>query len=252
MSEYLSETPFIPPPHVKEGLLPSPLGYAPLLRNQADFETIPPSQWASIIEATKPGLSRYAYHCLDQDGIGSCASETVINTTMLLREQAGLPRVVGNPWPTYRYAGGGADRGSTLQANLELIRTRGMVPMELWDRSHNFRETVPQNIWDKAKKYRGDEYFEVTNWAEFGTALILGYAIQWGYTGHSITGTDLINDNQFWYFNSWSEDWGNPPPLDPIDGGAKLTGGFGIANSSRIRWGYGVYAHRSVIVEVDI
>ena len=33
---------------------------------------------------------------------------------------------------------------------------------------------------------------------------------------------------------------------------AELTGGFGVANKSRIRWDYGVYAHRSVIIEVDI
>ena len=67
-----------------------------------------------------------------------------------------------------------------------------------------------------------------------------------------ITGTDPINDSQFWYFNSWGESWGEPPPLNPLHGEKPLRGGFGVVNKSRIKWNYGVYAHRSVTVEVEM
>ena len=102
--------------------------------------------------------------------------------------------------------------------------------------------TPSDAAYEAAYNYRLDEYFRVTNWNEFGTALLRGWVIQWGYRGHSITGCDLLNQEQFVYLNSWGN-WGEKTKY------SVLPYGFGVANKSIIMCPYNVYAHRTPVVE---
>jgi len=239
----LPETPIVAPPGYKRGLI-LPEGQdisTPLLRDQPGFDVIPSNQWGDYI-AAGANLSSYPWHNLNQRSVGSCASETVVNTLMIVRAQAGLPRVLGNPYGIYGRVNGGSDRGSSLEANLSFIRKYGMFPENVWPRSKGWRAKPSEAAYEAAYNYRLDEYYRVTNWAEFGSALLRGWVIQWGYSGHSITGCDLLNTEQFMYLNSWGN-WGSKTEY------SELPYGFGAANKSIIMWGYNVYAHRTPIIE---
>ena len=54
-----------------------------------------------------------------------------------------------------------------------------------------------------------------------------GFAPYFGYLGHAIFATALIDDNRFWYKNSWGKSWGED--------------GFGTLHKDDIYWDYGSY-----------
>ena len=83
-----------------------------------------------------------------------------------------------------------------------------------------------------ASKYRIDEFYDISNVAEFATALLLGMPVEWGWSGHAVYAVDLIDKNTFRYANSWDESWGDD--------------GFGTLSLRSINWGYGAWAIRSV------
>ena len=237
------ETPIIAPPGYKRGLI-LPAGqdmFTPLLRDQPGFTVIAQSDWPDYI-AAGANISSFPWYNLNQRSDGSCASETVVNTLMIVRAQANLPRVLGNPLGIYGRVNGGRDQGSSLEANLSFIRKYGMFPEDVWPRSKGWQAKPSDAAYEAAYNYRLDEYFRVTNWNEFGTALLNGWVLQWGYRGHSITGCDLLNLEQFIYLNSWGN-WGTKTKY------STLPYGFGVANKSIIMWGYNVYAHRTPIIE---
>jgi len=178
-------------------------------------------------------------------GVHNCASEAVCGSLKIVRAQSGLPQIEGNPYGIYGRVNGGSDRGSTLSANLTFIRDKGMFPESVWPRSKGWRANPSQEAYDAASQYRVDEYFEVSTWSELATALLRGWVIYWGYSGHSIVGVDLLNDSQFIYLNSWGN-WGKGTDYSTMDYG------FGVANRSSIMWGYGVYACRTPTIEAGL
>jgi len=234
-------TPMIPPPGRKTGLLyrtDQPGDGSPFLRSAPGFRTIPKAEWKQWIEGGM-NLSSQVWSVFDQNGAGSCAAESCNGGFKVIREIAGLKRVEFNPYAMYYTTSGGVDSGSTLQANLAHLRDRGAIPEAIWPRSKGWRAKPSNEAYEAAKLYRIDEFYEVTTWDEFASALLQNWVIYWGYSGHAIVGVDLLNEDQFLYLNSWGR-WGQKSPYNKV-----VDYGFGVANRSQIMWGYGIYAFRT-------
>lgn len=231
------ETRLIVPPGKKKGLLyptEPPGKVCGFFRDVPGVDIIPIEEWDEYIPKID-GMREDVWLIYDQDGIGSCAAESGYGGLDLSRELSGLPRVRFNPWGTYYYSSGGRDQGSTLHENLRLLREMGAFPEELHPRSLGWNRKPSEQAHTEAKKYRIDEFYEISSWEEFGSALLHRFPVYWGYTGHAILATDLLNKSQFIYRNSWSDRWGDQ--------------GFGTISASRIEWAYRVYCIRSTITE---
>lgn len=235
----------VPPPGVRQGIV-LPRRDTPQenvsITAANGFSTIPVSEWSKWY-----GVSNLSYHAqslYNQASVGSCAAESCDKILEMVRHISGLPFVLFNPYGAYGRLNGGVDGGSTLRENLEFARTKGAFPESVWPRSKGWRPEPSQEAYAEAKKYRIHEYYEVSTWEQFGSALLLGWIVYWGYTGHAIVGCDLLSESKFRYLNSWGN-WGSSSPHND-----KLSAGFGIASASQIYWGYGVYAVRTPVVEV--
>jgi hypothetical protein len=146
----------------------------------------------------------------------------------------GLSFVQLNPLFVYHTTSGGRDNGSSIDDNLVFLREKGVAPESTWPRSKGFQATPSAEAYTEALKYRIVEFFDIASWDEFGTALLLGFSVVFGYSGHSVLATKLIDANTLEYANSWDPDWNDH--------------GFGTLKSSEIYTPYGMWATRSVIV----
>ena len=247
MDKLVKTTPLILPKGYREGLLlrtDQPGDASPFIRSAPGFNIIPQGDWQGYIDAGV-NLSGLIWSVFNQGSVGSCASESACGSLKILRAQSNLPQVEFNPYGIYGRVNGGSDRGSGLAENLTFIRDKGAFPESVWPRSKGWKARPTQEAYDAAYNYRIDEFYEVSNWAEFATALLRGWVIYWGYSGHAIVGVDLLNDTQFMYLNSW-DTWGKGTKY------STMQHGFGVANRSSIKWGYGVYACRTPILEPEI
>ena len=197
---------------------------------------VDPKDWPELIKAGGGDQRKYVNWIYNQDGIGSCATEGVCACVDSDREHAGLPKVKFNPWPTYYLASGGRDQGSTLTENLKLARDRGLVPDALWPRaSHSWNDMPPQSAWDGAKKYRIDEFYEIGNTVEAGSALLTNHRVYAAYPGHAWQLIALLNTLQGIWRNSWGEEWGDK--------------GYGVISLNQLTYDYGLFGIRTTLVE---
>lgn len=264
------------PPDIKAGCLPRKFEQGEVCPMLADrIKVIPEGEWAELLrKRAEAGVANrsHIHDILNQRSIGSCAAEAANGSGMAGRSFSGQAHITMSPWFTYYTTSGGRDGGSSIDANLRELRDTGAVPMELWDRSHSFREKPPKHLYeDIAPKYRVDEFYDIQNTTEFGTALLLGMFPPFGWSGHSCFGVDLSDRKTFfgwlascspetlasvpyyvavqehmrnggdenalakWYFvyaNSWDESWGD--------------NGFGMLPLNSVNWNYGAWALRSV------
>ena len=200
-----------------------------------EFEVIPTSRWAEYIGGEDSVDMRDFVldgMVLDQDGVGSCASEGMTGCIMASRVKAGQEPVKLNPWFAYYEVSGGSDQGSTLSDNVAFALEKGVPSQTVWGRDEGWRSKPSAEAFEDAKKHRLLEYWNIDDWTEFGTACILGLTVYFGYSGHAIWASKVLDARRLEYCNSWSTDWGD--------------NGFGTLEKSRVQWGYGTYAFRSV------
>lgn len=233
-----------PPAWFKPGCLPrkSKFGeWCPALRDHIDG-ILPIDEWEEHI--AKVRMRHLVWHILYQASVGSCASEGTTQTLYVARETAGLERVTLNPYSLYHYTSYGRDGGSSIDDNLRLARgdhprwpgKGGIAPQEIWPRSKGWRTEPSEEARAEAWKYRIDEFYDVGSWEEFGTALLKGFAVSFGYPGHAIAAVELVDKNTVRYANSWG-DWGDQ--------------GFGTIHRRSIQWSYGVFAVRTARIASD-
>lgn len=191
-----------------------------------EIEIIPRDKWAGLIGQVS--LRPFVNQILDQDGLGSCATESTTQGVMIARAVADAPFVLLNPLSIYRVTSGGRDQGSSIDENLSFARETGILPESYWPRSEGFRTTPPTGWRQVAAEYKLDEFFDVGSVAEFGTALLRGFAVVFGWEGHSVIATRLLSATKFEYANSWGEDWNGE--------------GFGMLALDEVNWGYGSFA----------
>jgi hypothetical protein len=196
------------------------------------FTVIPRKDWPDVLaNPNRVRLRPSVPVILDQNGYGSCATESASQCVMTCRGFSGQPFVLLNPWFVYQTTSGGRDGGSNIDTNLSFIRENGIAPESIWPRSKGIRTKPSAEAYEAAKEFKILEFYDITSIEEFGTALFLGFSISYGRKGHSIMGTEVLTAKTFLYANSWG-DWGDA--------------GFGIDSFDDINFGYGAFAVRTV------
>ncbi len=205
-----------------------PGGYADPLGDRIDV--IPRNDWGDLIGQVE--RSSDVKHIYSQGRVGSCATESTSQALAVVRVASGLDPVVYNPWSIYWKTSGGRDRGSSIDANLRYARDVGILPADVWPRSRGWSTKPPDDLLNTvAINNRIDEFYDVQTLDELGTALLLGWPVVFGWSGHSCVFTELLSRSEAVYANSWGASWnGN---------------GFGRLALSRINWGYGCWAVRT-------
>jgi len=221
------------PPGKAFGCLPRKTRFGDCCKLLADeIKPIPRDKWPGLIG--KVSLRKHVRQVLDQDGVGSCATESTTQAVMVCRDVAGLPFTLLNPWSIYRVTSGGRDRGSNIDSNLEFARDTGILPESYWPRSKGWRASPPTGWKDVAAQHRVREFFDISSILELGTALLTGYAVVFGWSGHSVLATSLLSTTKIEYCNSWAKLWGDE--------------GMGTLNLDSVNWGYGAFAIRTTSI----
>ncbi len=215
----------------KPGCLPrkSKVGqWCPLLRDA--IEVIPESDWAKYVG--KISLRPYVKTILDQDGVGSCATEATAGAVMISRAFSNLPHVVLNPWFIYHTTSGGRDQGSSIDENLAFARENGIAPESVWPRSKGWQAKPSADAVEAAKAFKILEFYDITSIAEMVSALLKGFPVVYGSNGHAVCKVEHVDATQGLDLNSWSESWGD--------------GGFGVwAKYKAVNFQYGAFAIRT-------
>lgn len=196
------------------------------------INVIPAAEWPELIGSVE--LRSCVTKIKDQDGVGSCATESTTQAVEIVRRFEGQEFVELNPWSIYWYTSGGRDSGSSIDENLAYVREKGIAPESAWPRSKGWKSRPSAEAMEAALQYRIDEFYDVTSIAEAGTALLLGFPVVFGWSGHSCVLTQLLNTTTAEYANSWAPTWGD--------------NGFGQVRLSSINFGYGMFALRTVTV----
>jgi hypothetical protein len=191
-------------------------------------------EWQDIIGDVE--LTSLVRKIKDQDGVGSCATESTSQAVEITRAFDGMPWVELNPWSIYCFTSGGRDNGSSIDENLVHVRQYGICPEAVWPRSKGWSAKPDKDAMEAAKLFKIDEFYDLTTTEEIGTALLLGFAVVFGWNGHSCVLTELLSASPSTakYANSWSPQWGDE--------------GFGTINLSSINFQYGAFAVRTITV----
>jgi len=192
------------------------------------IDTIPKRDWGDWIG--KVALCANIRQILDQGSNGSCAWESTTQGVLIGRDVARLPFVLLNPLSGYHFTCGGRDQGSNIDSNLVHARDKGILPESYWPRSKGWRASPPDGWEDVAKQYQIEEFYDIRNTEEVGSALLKGFAVVFGWEGHSCILTRLLSSTTARYANSWG-DWGD--------------NGFGTIKLRSINFGYGAFAVRN-------
>ena len=190
------------------------------------IEIIPRDKWAGLIGPVS--LRPFVNQILDQDGLGSCATESTTQGAMIVRAVEGKPFGLLNPLSIYRVTSGGRDQGSSIDENLAFARQTGILPESYWPRSKGFRVEPPAGWRAVAAEYKIDEFYDVGTVVELGSALLKGFVVVFGWDGHSCVFTRLLSPTKAEYANSWGAWWGDA--------------GYGILDLDSVHFGYGAFA----------
>lgn len=213
----------------KPGCLPrvtKPGTVFPRLSEQ--IEIIPSSEWSKYVGASLRG---FVTEVLDQDGVGSCATEATAGCMMITRAYHGLPHVALNPWFIYHHTSGGRDNGSSIDDNLQFFMKYGCAPAEVWPRDEGWNRKPSNAAYSAALNFRVQEVFDITTVNEMVTALLKGFAVVYGANGHAVCKVEHLDEKRGLDLNSWGTDWGD--------------GGFGVWASYRsVDFSYGAFAIR--------
>lgn len=219
------------PENKRTGCLPRKSKFGEVCDLLADrIDILDQDKWGEFIG--KVTSSQWVNQILDQDGVGSCATESTTQGDMQIRAYNGLSFELLNPWFIYYHTSGGRDNGSNIDTNLEFARDKGIAPESVWPRSKGWRAKPSREAYAAALNYRLDEFFDIGTVREVGSALCFGFPVVFGWQGHSCVLCDLLSETTARYANSWG-DWGDK--------------GFGTIRLSSINFAYGAFAVRSVV-----
>jgi len=194
------------------------------------FNTIPVGDWPELLK-THHSLRPFVPMIFDQDGVGSCATESTTQAMQVARAAQGLPFIQLQPWSIYSTTSGGRDQGSAIDDNLEYAREIGILPESVWPRSKGWRAKPPKSLLDEhASQFRIQEFWDIENIEQIGTALLLGFPVVFGWSGHSVMFCDLLDTATAEYANSWGSEWGDE--------------GFGKLSLRSVNFKYGAFALR--------
>ena len=194
---------------------------------------IPIGEWATLLPNIE--LRSCVRKIKDQNGFGSCATESTTQALEIVRQLEGQPWTELNPLFVYHTTSGGTDRGSSIDENLAFARDYGIAPESVWPRSKGWSAKPSAEAKAAAMEYRIMEFYDIASIAEAGTALLLGYPVVFGWQGHSCVLVQLLSTTTALYANSWGIYSGSDQGFDTI-------------NLSSINFGYGMFACRTATI----
>lgn len=204
-----------------------PGDHAPIF--EESFPLIPRAEWAGLVaEADAAGgmLDRLIVHRYDQDGEGTCTSNQEAQGDNVLQAIAfGKENVIPvSPISMYMQCAPGPSTGSAVGDLIDQHMRVGALPLDTpaarrimgahWTQGMDAVGYNKRKYWDgwetTAKHFRVAEAYDVTSEDGFITALLRGWPVGYGRSGHSIlavgvamkSGTAYVR-----YINSWGA-WG--------------------------------------------
>lgn len=210
-------------------------------------------EWKGHIEAADESggmLDKRVTRIYDQRRTVSCTSNASGQATEIVDcGQRGPDMVVFKSAMSLYCRVGGPSSGSSVDANLRELKSRGILPLATPENSKIYKhvmknvpdsgsfERAPAGYEETAKNFKVDEYYEIRSLIGFATAILLGFPVVYGRSGHAICAVRmvLVNGTIKWkYANSWHESWGDK--------------GFGYDSESMIRSGaYYAFAIRTTV-----
>ena len=212
---------------------------------------IPREQWPTAIKAIDDNggsLDLLVVEIKDQGQEGACVSDATVQSMQLAqairRGKKGVIKL--SAISLYKQVGRTAGGGSMVSDNLRAATGVGVLPLTSPDNSALFPHTMPNtgfhrsypDGWkDTAKRFRVNEVYDVRSFDGFITALLRGYPVVYGRSGHSICAVRPVYKNgrlYVKYANSWTPQWGE--------------NGYGYDSESMIRAGASwAFAVRTVV-----
>lgn len=263
--------PGVKDPNMPLGQIPG----VPIFGEALGDKVIPENEWLDAINAEHAvKLSESVWTVLNQGSVGSCASEGITGGCILVRALSGRKNVLCNPYGIYGRVNGGSDSGSSLQDNIAFVRKYGCFPESVWPRSKGWRAQPTEAAYEAASHYKLDESYDINNssasqfYAEFFSALMLGFPVYFGYPGHAILACDVVEESKAPpeaiecanIIDAWIRSTGykykEPCPTGLVDTlyikylnswGNWGDNGFGYLRANRIERYYGAYALRTMI-----
>lgn len=194
---------------------------------------IPRSEWGDYIEDPDRNLRPHIREILDQDGVGSCASEGITGSIQVTGNVAGRPFELLQPWFIYHTVSGGRDGGSAPSDNVSFAVRYGVCRQSVQPRSYGWRRKPTDLAYEDAKKSKLLEYVRVRDDEEWATCCFLGAPVYGGYSGHAWFGYGIASRTKILWCNSWGSDWAD--------------GGCSTLNFSSIMWAYGAWGIMAVV-----
>lgn len=207
-----------PPP----GIIPEvdPVGDEPIFEDAIPL--IPREQWASCIKAIDENggsLDLLVTRIYNQGSEGSCVSNATCQAMEIAQAiRRGKKAVVHlSAISLYKRCGSGPGSGSMVSTNLKEILGVGVLPLDNEENKARFAHTMPNtgfyskypDGWkETAIRFRGNEVFDVRSYDGFITALLRGYPVVYGRSGHSICAVRPVYRNGTLYVK-YANSWGN-------------------------------------------
>lgn len=220
---------------------------APIYENELPL--IPEWQWEAYAVELDRAEALIPY-TLNQGKEGSCvgnASSWGFDFVQAITR--GTDRVIPtSAMSLFARIGSSAQSGAMIGDALAALRAEGILPLDTPENRARFahvyratgygrgRKDLPTGWEETAAQFRVQEYWDIDTIDGLVSALLLGYCVIYGRSGHCICGVRPVRENGVWYLkykNSWG-DWGD--------------NGYGydtLTNLARQR-AYGWYAMRTV------
>lgn len=243
------------------GALPSPMNFAGPTFEQR-FGVIPEGEWPNEIEKNQEANDAWVYDYItrvyNQKSEGSCVSNATGQAHEIIQaKQFGRDSVIHlSAISLYKRCGRGPSSGSMLSTNLDEMKSTGILPLDNPENRNRFDHVMdntgyytpyPSGWKETAKRFRIAESYVVRSTEGLVTALLSGYPVVVGRSGHSICycGVGLRSGKVVCtYVNSWGN-WGFGLNEHPA--------GFGIDSTRYVNnsadWAFVVRSVRSPQLE---
>jgi hypothetical protein len=189
---------------------------------EAVVPLIPRSEWdgwINEIDAAGGGLDALVTRIYDQGREPSCTSNATCQAHEIIQNFT-FGKVTHLSAISLYVRVGSPRSGSSVSGNLKELCNRGVLPVNNPENTALYSIVWPAtgykqlpNGWESvAKNFRGHEYYEVTSYDGFITALLKGYPVVYGRSGHAICAVRPVRRNGTLYVkyaNSWHESWGD-------------------------------------------
>ena len=217
------------------GYVPPEPGYkaganASIYEEKFKEKIVPKSEWMALYEELQPNQNRLATVTYDQNGYGTCTSNATAQAMAYqwCRRYGHQWAVTPAPPSIYPFCARSGNSGSSTNCNIrratqngmllidnpqnrKVLRTLGLNEDHVIDAVQwNAGKRVPDSYYEETgKHFKIGEWYEITTVEGMFSAVLSGYTVLYGRSGHAICGVDPDPKNGWTliYHNSWGN-WG--------------------------------------------